>query len=446
MNGKVIRPVIITLFLMMMTPSFVLGQNSDAACRAFVNRVFADLGINCAGLESNELCYGYGVLDSTFYVDGIPLVPSEDMGVLVEAGDQTSLVNSVENSTVENVSGIQFLEPDRPNEEGEWGIAIANIQANLPAQLDGNGAIFMLFGELTIENAVLPGDVFLLDGILDVEVDNASIFTQPPGYPIDSSEIVDTVSGSFEADAISPDGAWVRVFFLYDTTYGQSATAWLQTTDLVDNPDLSALPVLGADDFAPMQNFYLESSSSLPDCDLVPPNGLLIQGPEDIETDIIVNEVPIRITSTIFLDKLGPRSLRMSVLSGIAQINPGASDAVVVPAGADAVICLTEELDLGIDQQADDRRYDPECGIEGPFVFGTPGSSISNAILTRLRALTNFPGNLLNYNIPNIRIIRASGAGGPRIEIAIDPPEQAQRIRDLCDQGLIPGRICDFLQ
>ena len=349
----------------------------------------------------------------------------------------------------ENLSGIQFVAPERANEDGEWGITLANIQANLPQQLDSNGVNYILFGDANIENSVMPEEAFVLGELVDVSVEDASIFNKPPGYQFDgfASEAIETISGTFEADAISPDGEWVRVFFTYDRTYGQRSTAWLQVSDLLDEPDLSVLPELGSNDFAPMQDFYLRGLTSLPECDNAMPNGLLIQSPAEIETDIFINEVPVRLTSTAFFDKIGPRSLRVSVLEGFAQINPGFDDEVIVTAGQEVIICLTEEeFDFGIDEEEDNRAYDPECGIEGPFVFGTAGSSISDSVLQRLNNLSNLPNNLTNYRIPTITIIRASGVGRPEIRITFNDPNQAQRIRDLCNQGVISGQICDILQ
>lgn len=443
-----IHPTIIGFLLLLMFPTVIFGQNTDAACRAFVNRVFSDVGNNCAGLASNEVCYGYGEVTSTFNVAGESLISATDYGELVEVGDQTTILNSAENATLENLSGIQFVAPERANQDGEWGIALVNIQANLPQQLDSNGANYILFGDARIENAVLAEDAFILNDTVEVMVENVSIFNKPPNYNFDGyeSEAIETVSGTFEADALSADGEWVRVFYNYERTFGQRTTAWLQTSELIDAPDLSNLPILGPNTFAPLQSFYLNSNPLLPECDNVIPNGILIQGPDEIETDIFVNETPIRITSTVFIDKSGPGTLRVSVLGGVIQINPGFDNEIIVAAGEQASICLDEMADLGIDNEADNRAFDPECGVEGPFVFGTTESSISTGLLQRLSNLSNLPNNLTNYRIPTIVITRPSGVGRPQISITFNDPNQARRLRNLCNQGAIPGRICDMLQ
>lgn len=436
------------LLLLMLAPTIVLGQSLDEACRTFVDRVFSQLGTNCAGLGTNEICYGYGDIQSTFSVDGQELISAEEYGQLTEIGDQSSLIFPDDMATIENVIGAAVVLPERANEDGEWSIALANIQANLPAQVDSMGANLLLLGDATIENAVSPEDAFILADIVEVVVDEASLYNKPPNYTFDGyeSEIVDTVSGEFEVDAISSDGDWVRVFYVYETVYGERATAWLQTGELINEADLSVLPILDADDFAPMQSLYLDNDLDLPECETIVTNGLLIQGPENVETDIMVNGIPLRISSTVFVKKIEARLLRLSVLAGVVQIFPGTDDEIIIVAGEEVSLPLTEVLDLGIDGQEDDQEYDANGSIIGPFVFGTAGSTINSSILARFQIFNDLPDNLTNYSIPVIRIVQASGVGGPEITIIISPPEYAQRIQELCDADIIPSLICDFLQ
>lgn len=441
--------VSITLLLLTLVPTTVLGQGQDqdndpdAACRAFLNRAYSELGRNCAGLGLNEACYGYGDVESTFYVDGNPLVDATDFGRFVEVGEQSPVIYTDDRAKLENMKGTQFVAPRNPNEDGEWGVAVANLQMNLPRQLDDNYAVMAMLGDTNVESGVLPEDTFIADATVSVTVEDAPVFNKPPGYnTFDEypSEAIETVSGTFEADAISPDGAWVRIFYTYDRTFVQRATAWLETSTLTNSPDLAELPELGPEGFAALQDIYLQTSLTPPGCDLAPPNGLFIQGPRDYETDLRINEIPIRLNSAAWFDKPAQRLLRVYVFAGVVQIYPGSGREIIVAAGEEAIICLTEPLSRGIDRLPDDQLPDPECdGIDLPVPAGRPGLGT--------RPSLDLPNNILIYRLL-IRVIitRASGIGSPVVDIIITPPPFAEPIRRYCEQGLIPGPICDFLR
>lgn len=440
MSRTIKRLLISCFFALIFGPIIVFGQNTAELCQAFINEAFRDLGNNCANLDSNELCYGYGnfgEVTTTFYVDGEPQVVRED--VFTDPSDRLSLIEQNDLQTVESITTEEFF-LDRNNngvDDNRWGVAVQEVRANLPQQLNQNTAIFVLFGGARIENGVFPEDaLMLLDEPVDIIANpNAPLFGSPEGlgYVLPSDQ-VGTVSGSLEADGISPDGAWLRVFFLYEREFGERATAWIRVADLEEAEGIDGLPVIGPDTYTPMQSLFLSNIFNDPICDDVPAPGLLVQGPDEIETDFMVNNLPIRVTSTTFVEQISARRMRISAVSGITVLFPDMGGQEVIAPGFSRVICLTEEQDLGIDGLENDREFDPNCPEGGP-------DALPRGQFDFLNAFQGLPDNILNYAILNLGLSCPSGIGAPDCTIQL-PPQAAAKIQQLCAQGKIPANVC----
>jgi hypothetical protein len=440
MSRTIQRLLISCFFVLILGPIIVFGQNTAELCRAFVDNAFRDLGNNCANLDSNELCYGFGnfgEVTTTFYVDGETQVVRED--IFANPADRISLIEQGLLQTVESISTEEFfLDRDNDNvDENRWGVAVQEVRANLPKQLDQNTAIFVLFGGARIENGVFPEDaLILLDEPIEVIANaNAPLFGSPEGlgYTVPSIQ-VGTASGNLEADGISPDGAWLRVFFLYERDFGERATAWVRVADLDETEGIDTLPVIGPDTYTPMQKLFLTNIFNDPVCNDVPAPGLLVQGPDAIETDFLVNNLPIRVTSTAFIEQISARRMRVTAVSGITLLFPDTGGQEVIPTGFSRVVCLTEEQDLGIDSLENDRSIDSNCPEGGPDVLGRGEFGI-------LDSFTGLPGNILNYGLAGIGLACPSGVGAPPCTIQL-PPNAAAHIQQLCAQVKIPANVC----
>ena len=101
------------------------------------------------------------------------------------------------------------------------------------------------------------------------------------------------------------------------------AAAWVSAEDLAADVDTSVLPVLGPDSLSPMQEFYIISDSGDEDtgCETAPPSGVLLQGPENIESDVLINGVHVRISSTVFVQMVDG-VLHFTTLSGLVVLEP----------------------------------------------------------------------------------------------------------------------------
>ncbi|MGB1286497.1 MAG: hypothetical protein ACPG7F_08195 [Aggregatilineales bacterium] len=152
----------------------------------------------CADLDRNEACYG------NFQIDA-----DVQDGEFAEAGDITDLIN------------INRLDLAGLNEEaGTWGVAVMNLQADIPDTLPGQNVTFLLFGDVEIESAVNEDDdtmtpmqaFYLTTGVTGTSCDDA-----PDGLLVQTPDGVAEVS-------LNVNGA--------DVTLG--STAFIQTIDSDD--------------------------------------------------------------------------------------------------------------------------------------------------------------------------------------------------------------------
>ncbi|MBL8131400.1 MAG: hypothetical protein JNL42_06050 [Anaerolineae bacterium] len=105
-------------------------------CPQFIADAIETVGGNCAGLSRNNACYGYDRVVASF-----AQAPSSDF--FSRPRDIADLTNLTSIAT----------SPLR-TELDEWGISLLSVQANLPDALPGQNVIFMLAGDVELENAV----------------------------------------------------------------------------------------------------------------------------------------------------------------------------------------------------------------------------------------------------------------------------------------------------
>ncbi|MAU12079.1 MAG: hypothetical protein CL607_19810 [Anaerolineaceae bacterium] len=412
----------------------------DAQCTQLLETVFRDLGTNCAAAESNTVCYGSPSIVDPLFTDGQETFP-DDGQVFSEPGDIVDLVFPQEDFYSVAALGVSPLSL----EDETYGVSLIYTQANLPTTVDP--VVIGLFGNVRIENGVFEDELFLPGEELIVSLDETVLYTVPDTFD-EPSLPIHAVSGNFAADAVTPDGAWVRIQHEYDHTYGASrATAWAKVSDLDGAADTSSLPVMGPDSLAPMQEFYIisDSGDEDSDCESTPPSGVLLQGPENIESDVIINGVHVRISSTVFVQMVDG-VLHFTTLSGLVVLEPNTDNEVIVPPGftvefgtsGDLAACFGDFTNLGLDMIANN----------GVANFGTCSFSepevMSEADATAFTSFEALPENVINYEITIIIIINSSGTGGS-IVIIILGAEDLSRIEDLCsgDVPILSSDICE---
>lgn len=131
-----LKPV---LFLMglLVVPGLAFVQATD--CPKIVEAALSSADEFCTGTGRNQACYGHIALAADLRSDGVDFA-------FKQPGDMIDVVS---------VDAMR-LSPMNVT-TGEWGVALMNLQANLPDTLPGQNVTFLLFGDVEIHNAV-PAD------------------------------------------------------------------------------------------------------------------------------------------------------------------------------------------------------------------------------------------------------------------------------------------------
>ncbi|MBK9123556.1 MAG: hypothetical protein IPM16_10625 [Chloroflexi bacterium] len=415
---RVIRMTVTCLLLAaaFAAPSQIYAQEVNT-CTATVREAATQTLVNCSGSGLNTACYAFDEIERVL-VD--PL--NEDDEVFSEPGD------------VIQTADVITLRPSAINTEDEtWGITVLHLQAGLPSGFEDN-VIVVGLGGAEIESGVPIADAFVpleepvsLTTIGAGELRVATTFTVP-----DESEVLGTVpaGAAVLADAVSEDGAWVRVIV-------DEAPGWLAAS-AVDSDDLAALPAMDDGQLTALQSFYTRTGIDAGSC-LPRSSWVIVQGPEATPVDVVINDVPIRIESTIAVRTLEagePIGLQMEVLVlyGVARANPDTQEEIIIPPGYTVTVGYGPDfVSKGIEGDDDERS--------GPLSIGEP-TVVDQSVLDDIGIIEELPADLFNYEVPPPIIITPSGIGGPIIELIFTNPGALAQIQQLCSQGIIPVAIC----
>ncbi len=412
---------LIVICLALFSIAQISAAQSSADCPAIAEQAFEAVANNCAIPERSSTCYGFP-------------------GVTATGFDAEALANFSEPSDRANLTEVSSIHTSPLNvAEGEWGMAVTNIQANLPVGMPGQGGVFISMGDVTVTNGVAPDDALILpESALPLTTTApADIYNVPPDFGTAQEVIGATASGTtLQADGLSEDGEWVRVFFTAQTTLALSSTGWVELTAFPDDVDLTSLPTISADSMTPMQKFYLTNGIETPACAEIVPSMLYVQGPEEIELDFVANDVPIRVSSTAILRVIPPGNiLQIIALSGIIIIDPDSGEPIILAPGFTSIIALGELQDLNGDGIANERAPLPGASWSQP---GLMDASELEALADALNE--NIPENLQYYEVGVPILVCASGVGEPVCEV--QQPASSARVTELCALGVLPPELC----
>ena len=354
------RTSLLSLMLTLFSVSLVFAQ---ASCPDLVNEALEAVDANCADLGRNEACYGYDQVEASF------LSTVED-----DVFSQPTDIASVADIETIRTAPLSL-------DNGTWGVAVMNLQANVPNTIPGQNVTFVLMGDVEVENAVAPEDAFQPADAIEVEV----AVTAGANIRSGAGTNFNVLDGAgyqaiLEADGRSEDGEWVRVAY-------RERPAWVSMSVLVDNPAIAGLPTLTSDLRTPMQAFYLRTGIGEPECNEAPDDLLLVQGPENIEIALTVNGADVSLGSSgafrvVEID--GELFLEVIVFDGVFQIGD-----VKVRRGQHSLMCLGEEDSRGLDGESNDLIVNCEP---------TPPEAVDIDILgADWCVLEGVSANILNY-------------------------------------------------
>jgi hypothetical protein len=346
--------------LLMSLLSVVILVAQGANCPNLIEEALQAVDESCANTGRNEACYAYDQVEASF---------------LSTVADDffTQPADIAEIAEIKTIRTVPLNA-----ETGVWGVAIINMQANLPNTLPGQVVTFVLLGDVEIENAVAPEDAFVPGEGIEVEIATSAGANVRSG-PGTNTNVVGALDDgeTVLADALSEDGQWLRVAY-------RERPAWLSMTVINDdNPALSDLPTLSADLHTPMQAFYLRTGIGQPECEDVPRDALLVQGPENIEITITVNGVNIQLGSSgalTVIEQEGKPFLEINVFDGEFAV-----DDETIRRGQRSIVCLGDEASRGLDGEANDLVQ--SCDPSNPEPMDREAWC----------NLENIPESLLNY-------------------------------------------------
>jgi hypothetical protein len=356
---RILRNSIFGLLMSLLSIAIVIAQTN---CPELVTEALQAVDASCAATGRNEACYGYDQVEASFLstvADDFFTSPADLAAVAEIETIRTAPLNT---------------------ETGTWGVAVMNLQADLPSTIPGQTVTFVLLGDVELENAVAPEDAFVPSEGIEVTINSAAGANVRSGPSQNFNVVGGLRDGEIvTADGLSEDGTWLRVAY-------RDRPAWISMTVIDDNnPALRDLPTLTADLRTPMQAFYLRTGIGQPECAEAPSDSLLVQGPENIEITIDVNGAAIQLGSTgvlnIVYDENGNPFLNVSVFDGIFKIGD-----VEIRRGQHSLVCLGDENSRGLDGEDNDLVV--TCDPTPPEAFEEDWCN-----------LENIPAELLNYDL-----------------------------------------------
>jgi hypothetical protein len=302
------------LFLSLITfcVTFIAAAQTD--CPAIVQGALNTVDAACADTGRNQACYGNILLTAT---------PQDGVNTLVfdKSGDRA------------NVTDIQALQLSSMSITSDsWGVALMRLQANLPDSLPGQNVTFLLFGDVQIDNAAIDAPEVTLSTTNAVNVRlRPSTNTNNIMTSLSSGQIV-------VATGRLADNSWVRIKVEGDVR----SVGWVSADFL--QGDLNALTIVepSAPSWGPMQSFYFKTGVADRPCAEAPDSGILIQTPEGSGHVILnVNDVEIRLGSTVYLQAQPSGLMKVTVVEGQATLQTG-GETQIVPAGTFSQVPLDE--------------------------------------------------------------------------------------------------------
>ena len=306
----------ILLTLALSLPVVSLAQ--DNICNQLIQTALEAADEVCSPTLRTQACYGHDMLEAQPQT-GLDDFNFNQVGDIVE---------------VAQIRTLRLSAMDLQNET--WGVALMNLQANLPDEQPNQNIKLLLFGDVQVRNIINtpnPVDVVLQsEGRANVRrLPNSQAFvigTLPSG---------DTVT----ARGRSADNEWLLVDMPDGETQG-----WISAELIEDFRDAVATlsevePALS--EYGPMQAFYVRTGDKRSTCAEAPNDGLLIQTPEGVaEVRLWINQVKIRLGSTIFVSANPGEGMTVQTLEGHASVEAMgveytamAGTSVSVPLGTD---------------------------------------------------------------------------------------------------------------
>lgn len=297
------------------SPSLAHAQ-ADVTCPTLVDRALAEADANCDGLGRNSACYGFNRV-SALFVDDV-------------SGDFFSFPS--DQAALERFETITTTALDVNRDQ--WGLALLNVQANVPDTLPGQGVVFVLMGDSDLQNEVPQDTAFEpVDGVEVATLADALVRTQPSSR---ANIVVDVgPETTLTADGVDETTEWLRV--VIDESMG-----WVQRASVTEPAALADLPVISARSYGTMQAFRFRTGVGMPSCTEAP-NLLLVQGPQNISVNLTANGADVTLGSTMMLRSQYPDTLLLENNGPVGDVAFNAVSDVIASGDDSGAIFLWDQ-------------------------------------------------------------------------------------------------------
>lgn len=351
------RSLIWSVFIFMIGVVPVLAQT--ISCSSLAEQALVAIGDNCGDLSRNSACYGFDQVTATFSAE----VPDDYFGVPSDRADLAEL-DTLKTAAMDSA-------------QSKWGIAVMNIQANLPNTIPGQGVLMLLVGDAEVQNAVDPSEAnVVVDPLNTVVLGETNLHTSPSI----TSEVVNVLPANeiVLVDGFNTPRTWLRVV-------NDGEVAWAEVERVARLSAMDTLPIISGNNPTAMQAFYLSTGIGEAECTEADPM-IAVQSPENITVDLTVNGVDIRVGSLITFQNLDEQTMNLTVHRGevttifgnkilagqsaIGVINTDPQQTGVIVAWGDSVPATEKDLAMGEQAQSainnvaqkngwDEREVDP---------------------------------------------------------------------------------------
>lgn len=273
-----LRFLAVNIAYTLMGVSVAISAAQPATCAPLVIEALNAVDSNCSNLGRNTVCYGYNRVDATFF----------------DAVSENTFSAPADRAGLQEIAAVQTAPLDVAN--NLWGVAMMNVQANIPNSLPGQAVTFILLGDTRVENAVLPDEAFVVGDPVRVVITSGARINVRSGPGTNFNVVANADPGQlFDVDARNEAGDWYRLSGVAPYQWINRSLFSLQSGG---ESQLRALPVAQDVAQSPMQAFYFRTGIGVPTCEEAP-DMLLIQGPKDIRVSLTVNGAEVALGSTI---------------------------------------------------------------------------------------------------------------------------------------------------
>jgi hypothetical protein len=291
---------------------WVVPLVAQSDCSPMVKEALKQAGQFCAELGRNKICYGNTLVAATNWED-------MEISEFSSPGSKADVVN---------LKSLVTAPLDLPNKT--WGVAILKLDAkNADDRLPGQLATFVVYGDVEITNQVAPGQIVAANSLAGKAARNANLRAGPS----QAAQVVSALSSGETVTAVGrdPSGEWLQVVVEGKLRWVTSRNVQLDggdptKLDVID-PKQAETPLYNA----PMQAFRIKTRGLRQQCEEVPKDGVIVQGPKSATVNFLINGIEMSAGSSVLLHADDPAGLQVSTLAGNVKIASGQAEQKIDP-------------------------------------------------------------------------------------------------------------------